>query len=70
MTHPIIFFHIPGIPDYVTLTVFVIILLTLLARMMLKNISLKLKRTIFAQRMIPLSSHSHTFLQRVFIGSL
>lgn len=40
MTHPIIFFHIPGIPDYVTLTVFVIIFLTLLARMMLKNISL------------------------------
>jgi len=40
MTHPIIFFHIPGIPDYVTLTGFVIILLTLLARMMLKNISL------------------------------
>ena len=40
MTHPIIFFHIPGIPDYVTLTVFVIVFLTLLARMMLKNISL------------------------------
>jgi len=40
MTHPIIFFHIPGIPDHVTLAVFVILLLVVLARMMLKNMAL------------------------------
>lgn len=40
MTHPIVFFHIPGIPDYVTLTVFIILFLSFLARMMLKRISL------------------------------
>lgn len=40
MTHPLIFFHIQGIPDYITLTVFVIIFLIILTRLMLKNISL------------------------------
>ena len=40
MTHPIIFFHIPGIPDYITLTVFVILLLSFMARMMLKRMSI------------------------------
>ncbi len=40
MTHPIVFFHISGIPDYVTLTVFVMIVLIILTRLMLKNISL------------------------------
>jgi len=40
MTHPIIFFHIPGIPDYVTLSVFVILLLLFLARIMLNNMAL------------------------------
>ncbi len=40
MTHPLIFLHIPGVPDHVTLTVFVIILFILLAKAMLKRMSL------------------------------
>lgn len=37
MTHPLIFFHIPGIPDYVTMAVFVVLLLSFLSRMTLKR---------------------------------
>lgn len=40
MTHPLVFLSIPGIPDYITLTVFVMAFLIVTARMMLKNISL------------------------------
>jgi len=39
MTHPLIFLHIPGIPDYVTLTVFVIVFFIIVARMMLSRMS-------------------------------
>ncbi len=40
MTHPLIFLSIPGIPDYITLTVFVMVLFVLIARMMLRNLAL------------------------------
>lgn len=39
MTHPLIFLHIPGIPDYVTLTVFVIVFFIVISRMMLSRMS-------------------------------
>ena len=37
MTHPLIFLSIPGIPDYVTLTVFVIVFFIVISRMMLSR---------------------------------
>lgn len=39
MTHPLIFLHVPGIPDYVTLTVFVIVFFIVISRMMLSRMS-------------------------------
>ncbi|MBE9535827.1 MAG: F0F1 ATP synthase subunit A [Proteobacteria bacterium] len=39
MTHPLIFLHIPGVPDYVTLTVFVIVFFIVISRMMLSRMS-------------------------------
>ncbi len=39
MTHPLIFLSIPGIPDYVTLTVFVIVFFIIISRMMLSRMS-------------------------------
>lgn len=40
MTHPLVFISIPGIPDHVTLTVFVVLLLVFMARIMLKRMAL------------------------------
>jgi len=40
MVHPLIFFSVPGIPDYVMMSVFIIVLFVLIARISLKRLSL------------------------------